>query len=416
MVVAYQPLRRAERSRPDVSETTFTHPLPGRVASLDVCRGLVMLLLLGEALSFPDVAAARPESAVWAFLSHHQQHVPWRGCALHDVIQPGFSFLVGAAMAFSIAARRRAGQTVARMTRHAAWRAFALITLGILLRSVPYTRTYFTFEDTLTQIGLGYLPLFALAFRPRREQWAAFVAILVGYWAAFALYPVAGADFDYPAAGVPADWPHHLTGFGAHWNMNSNLAWAVDTWFLNLFPREHPFVFNDGAWSTLSFIPTLGTMLLGVLAADVLRDTARSPADRVRWLATAGVICLASALVLDAAGICPIVKRIWTSTFTLWTGGITLLVLAVTYQVVDVLGRGRWAFPLVVIGTNSIAAYCLHELFRPATTRALTTHLGEGAFRILGNAYYPLLLGATQLAVFWLILFWMHRRRVFLRI
>lgn len=399
-----------------MSATASAQPLPDRVVSLDVCRGVVMLLLLGEALSFPAVAAAVPGSGLWAFLSHHQQHVPWRGCALHDVIQPGFSFLVGAAMAFSMASRRRAGQSVARMTGHAVWRAFALIALGILLRSVPYTRTYFTFEDTLTQIGLGYLPLFALAFRPRRDQWIAFIVILVGYWAAFALYPVPGPTFDYPAVGVPADWPHHLSGFGAHWNMNSNLAWAVDTWFLNLFPRERPFVFNDGAWSTLSFIPTLGTMLLGLLAADVLRDAKRSPADRVRWLVAAGVVCISSAWVLDAAGICPIIKRIWTSTFTLWTGGIILLALAATYRVLDVSGRRRWAFPLIVIGMNSIAAYCLHELFRPATTRALTAHLGEGVFRVAGDAYYPLLLGATQLAVFWLVLFWMYRRRIFLRI
>ena len=390
--------------------------LPGRLASVDAFRGFVMLLLLGEVWRFCDVAAARPASAFWAFLCHHQEHVPWVGCSLHDVIQPAFSFLVGVALAFSIAGRSAAGQSRGRMIGHAFWRAFVLIALGIGLRSVKHTQTYFTFEDTLTQIGLGYGFLFLLALRPVRDQWLAFGLVLVGYWAAFAAYPLPGPSFDYPAVGVPADWPHHLTGFAAHWNMNSNLAWAFDTWFLNLFPRESPFLYNDGAWSTLSFIPTLGTMILGLLAGGVLRDGRLSPRDRVRWLATAGVVGLASAWLLDALGICPIVKRIWTSTFTLWTGGLCLLILAFAYQVIDVMGRKRWAFPLVVIGMNSIAAYCLHELCVPFVQQALKTHLGLGVFRSLGDAYYPFLLGASGLFVFWLILLWMYKRRIFLRI
>ena len=77
------------------------------------------------------------------------------------------------------------------------------------------------------------------------------------------LYPAPGPQFDYARVGVPPDWPHHYTGFLSHWNKNSNLSWAFDVWFLNLFPREHPFVFNEGGWSTLSFIPTLGTMIMG---------------------------------------------------------------------------------------------------------------------------------------------------------
>ena len=83
--------------------------------------------------------------------------------------------------------------------------------------------------------------LFLLGFRPRAMQWIASGLILVGYWAAFALYPLPGAGFDYAKVGVPNDWPHLMTGFAAHWNKNSNLAWAFDTWFLNLFPAEKPF-------------------------------------------------------------------------------------------------------------------------------------------------------------------------------
>ncbi len=390
--------------------------LPGRLASIDAFRGFVMLLLLGEVFRFCDVAAARPGSAFWAFLCHHQSHVPWVGCSLHDVIQPAFSFLVGTALAFSIAGRSAAGQSRPRMIGHAFWRAFVLIVLGIGLRSVGRPQTYFTFEDTLTQIGLGYGFLFLLALRPIRDQWLAFALILLGFWVAFAAYPLPGPGFDYPAVGVPADWPHHLAGFAAHWDKNSSLAWAFDTWFLNLFPRERPFLFNGGAWSTLSFVPTLATMILGLIAGGVLRDGTRAPAARVRWLVSAGVIGLVSGWLLNALGICPLVKRIWTSSFTLWTGGLCLLLLALAYQVIDVQGRKRWAFPLVVIGMNSIAAYCLHELCVPFVQQALLTQLGAGLFRSLGDAYQPLLLGGSGLVVFWLILLWMFKSRIFLRI
>ncbi len=229
------------------------------------------------------------------------------------------------------------------------------------------------------------------------------------------MYPLPPAGFDHAAVGVPADWPHLFSGFQAHWNKNSNLAWAFDTWFLNLFPREKPFLFNGGGYATLSFIPTLGTMILGLIAGGVLRSP-RPPSARVRWLLTAGVAGLASGWLLGATGICPVVKRIWTPSFTLWSGGWCFLILAGTYEVIDVLRLREWAFPLIVIGTNSIAAYGMSWLFMRFIETSLVTHLGEGFFRALGDAYAPLLLGVLALGTVWLILFWMYRKRLFLRI
>jgi len=389
--------------------------LPGRLASVDVYRGFVMLLLLAEALRSCDVADALPGSAFWAFFCHHQSHVPWVGASLHDLIQPSFSFLVGVALAFSVASRQGAGQARSRLLLHAAWRAGVLVFLGIGLRSVGRPQTYFTFEDTLTQIGLGYVFLVLLALRPRRDQWLALALILVGYWASFAWYPRPAADFDYVAVGVPADWPHHLGGFAAHWNKNSNLAWAFDLWFLNLFPREHPFVFNGGGYATLSFIPTLGTMILGLLAGGILRGEL-APAARIRWLTVAGLIGVGSGWLLGALGICPVVKRIWTPSFTLWSGGVCFLILAGAYYVIDTRGHRRWAFPLVVIGMNSIAAYCIYELTARFIGASLDTHLGEGTFRVAGDPYLPFVHGVGVVLVMWLLLLWMYRRRIFLRI
>ena len=389
--------------------------LPGRLTSVDVYRGFVMLLLLAESLRSCEVADALPGSLFWAFFCHHQSHVPWVGASLHDLIQPSFSFLVGVALAFSAASRRAAGQSRPRLVLHATWRAAVLVFLGIWLRSVGRPQTYFTFEDTLTQIGLGYVFLVLLALRPRRDQWMALALVLAGYWAAFALFPRPAADFDYAAVGVPANWPHHLSGFASHWNKNSNLAWAFDVWFLNLFPREQPFRFNGGGYATLSFIPTLGTMILGLLAGGILRRD-MPPAARLRWLTVAGFAGVASGWLLGALGLCPVVKRIWTPSFTLWSGGVCFLILAGAYYVVDVLGHRRWALPLVVIGMNSIAAYCLYELTARFIAASLRTHLGERTFRVAGDPYLPFVQGLAVVLVMWLILYWMYRRRIFLRI
>jgi heparan-alpha-glucosaminide N-acetyltransferase len=369
---------------------------------------------MAEVLNLRDVARNVP-GKFWAFLHHHQSHVEWVGCSLHDLIQPSFSFLVGVALPFSMAGRLARGQSKARMTAHALWRSLILVALGIFLRSRSGSQTNFTFEDTLSQIGLGYTFLFVLAFFSARVQWLALAVILLGYWAAFASYPVPGAEYDFKAVGVPANWPHHPSGFAAHWDKNSNPAWAFDTWFLNLFPRERPFAYNGGGYATLSFIPTLATMILGLLAGGVLRRTG-SGWMKVAWLAVAACIGLAGGWGLGELGICPVVKRIWTPSWVLYSGGWCFLFLAALYVVLDIAKVRFWAFPLRVIGMNSIAAYCMAGLFESSIARNLTTHLGDKPFAVAGHAFEPLLHGASVLLVLWLILFWMYRRKLFLRI
>ena len=312
-------------------------------------------------------------------------------------------------------------------------------------RSANRRRTY-TFEDTLTQIGLGYLPLFLIALGPIRARWIALGVILVGYWGAFALYPAAGAGFDYPGVGVPPDWPHHANGLSAHWNKNGNLAWAFDRWFLNLFPRESPFTHNRGGYATLSFIPTLGTMLLGLVAGGWLHAIS-SARGKLGRLVVAAAIGLVVGWALDWSGACPMVKRIWTPSWVLFSGGICFGVLAVLYAMVDVGGWRGWGYPILVVGRNAIAAYLLAHLIADFVTRSIQTHLGEGVFRAIpitlarwmhmignlvggsitpplnretlrsiGTNYEPLVQGICLLAVYWLILFWMDRRRIYLKV
>jgi heparan-alpha-glucosaminide N-acetyltransferase len=388
---------------------------PQRNVAVDAYRGFVMLLMMGEVLQFYHASRVFPGNLFLRFLSFNQSHVPWAGMSLHDTIQPGFTFLVGVALPYSLRSRQQKGESFRRMLAHTIWRSFILVALGIFLRSTNSPMTYFTFEDTLTQIGLGYTFAFLLTFVRPRWQWISFGAILFGYWLAWALYPAPGANFDWAAVGVPPEFQNHIyTGFAAHWNKNSNLGQAFDVWFLNLLPRASRFVFNDGGYLTLSFIPTLGTMLLGVAAGRWFHESAPKIPIR-RFLLAAAALC-AAGLLLHVTGICPIVKRIWTPAWVLWSGGVCFLFLAAFSWVIDVRKHRSIAFPLVVVGMNSIAAYVIAELCREFVESSFRIHLGAGVLNCLGPGLEPTVVGAFTLATYWLVLYWMFRKKIFLRI
>lgn len=401
--------------------------MPRNIA-VDAYRGFVMVLMMAEVLHLARVARAYPESAIWNLLAYHQTHVDWAGASLHDLIQPSFSFLVGVALPYSLARRMSTGAKPASLFAHAVWRSLILIALGIFLRSIGRGQTNFTFEDTLTQIGLGYPFLFLLGLRSARVQWTAFAVVLIGYWAAWALYsPI--VPYDYQAVGVPADWAHHYGGFAAHWNKNNNLGHAFDVWFLNLLPRAKPFIANGGGYLTLSFIPTLGTMILGLIAGRWLRaaqmnaaqsgaaqSSATVPRIPMKELVAAGAIGLAAGGLLHFTGINPVVKRIWTPAWTLYSGGACFLLLAAFCWIIETRGYRRWAFPLVVVGLNSIAAYLIAHLFEDFIISSFKTHLDANVFGVFGAGLQPFVQGAAVLTVYWLILFWMYRRKLFLRI
>jgi heparan-alpha-glucosaminide N-acetyltransferase len=237
----------------------------------------------------------------------------------------------------------------------------------------------------------------------------------VGYWALWALYPAAPANFDWQTVGVSQDWNarHNFMGFAAHWNKNFNFGNRFDQWFLNLFPRESRFEYNDGGYLTLSFIPTLGTMILGLIAGVWMRESQRTPAKR---LLLAGATGIAAGLALHYLHICPVVKRIWTPSWTIFSGGICFLFLLAFAWIMNVKGRRKWAFPLIVVGMNSIAAYCIAHFLEAFLGNSLRIHLGSAFFQFAGRGLEPLLQGATILSLYWLILLWMYRRKLFLKI
>lgn len=393
---------------------------PERLGSLDAYRGFVMLLMASGGLTLPTIAGHYPDSALWQFIGYQTQHAAWTGCTLWDLIQPSFMFLAGASIPFAYASRRARGQSTARIAAHVCFRCLVLIWLGVFLRSNGWPRTNFTFIDVVSQIGLGYWAVYLLVNRGWRVQLATASAILVGYWYLFYQHPLPGPDFDYTGLGLEGDRPWPFVGFAAHWNKNTNFAAPLDRWFLNLFPREEPFREQDG-YVTLNFVPAVATMIFGLMAGHFLKAPGRPTGKAIR-LVMASVACLLLGFALDGHiwpfanftwTLCPIVKRIWTPSWVIFSAGWALVILAAFYWLVDIRQIRRPVFPLIVVGMNSIAMYCMAWLTKGWVRSTLQTHFGSERFQGLAGGFC---LSLLSLFVLWLICLWMYRRRIFLRV
>jgi predicted acyltransferase len=156
-------------------------------------------------------------------------------------------------------------------------------------------------------------------------------------------------------------------------------------------------------------------MIMGLLTGEWLKGK-ESKERKLQSMAVAGVCLILLGLILQWAGICPIVKRVWTSSYTLYSGGWVLLILSAFYASLDWKGWRRWAFPLVVVGMNSIAVYVMEWTMRGFFSDALDRHTGNLIPAIAGPTFAPVLHGFLVILTFWLILFWMYRRKIFLRI
>jgi heparan-alpha-glucosaminide N-acetyltransferase len=156
-------------------------------------------------------------------------------------------------------------------------------------------------------------------------------------------------------------------------------------------------------------------MMLGVWSGEWLKSP-RSTTEKLTGLVIGGVALTLAGLLLQWLHISPIVKRIWTSSYTLYSGGLVVLMLAGFYALIEWRGWKRWSFPLLVIGANSIAIYVMSWTIEHFIASALVRHLGAAPFMILGAPFQPVLRGIGVLIVFWSILLWMYRRKIFLRI
>jgi predicted acyltransferase len=397
-----------------------------RLLSLDVYRGLIMVTLAfnGFGLAATALRHIRAEgpSPFWEGVHYQFEHVQWVGCGYWDLIQPSFMFMVGLAAAFSYAKRRQLGQSHGGMFAHAVWRSVVLVLLGIFLISNFERTTNWSLMNVLTQIGLGYWLLFLLWGRPFRVQvWAA-GSILLMTWALYMVYPFfdphAGINLERgdKAVGVTKEWAQaNLTGIGRAWHKNANVGHALDLWLLNLLPLDKPFVYNSGGYQTLNFLPSLATMLFGLMCGELLRS-ARPPSRKLLILVAVGVAGLALGQFLNLTGICPLIKRLWTPSWALFSTGWCCLILAGLYAVVDVLGFGLWAYPLIVVGVNSLAIYCMGQLLKPWAAETLRIHFGRDVFQHWGPLWEPTLQALLVGLMFWLACWWMYRQKIFVRI
>ena len=440
----------------------------GRIMSIDAYRGFVMLAMASGGFGFsqlikPENLQKLSESGtswipLWLLrtLAYQFDHVAWAGCGFWDLIQPSFMFLVGVALPFSYSRRESEGQSSAARFRHVLWRSFVLVALGVFLSSNGSKQTNFSFMNVLSQIGLGYPFLYLFRERSIRTQFVAAAVILVGYWGWFANYTIRPAQFEEVKAAITARSPKLLEshtqsdmewsqfpGFGSHWNKHVNAAATLDRKLLNVFPSEKEpfqgkkFWVNDGGYQTLNFIPSLATMLFGLMAGTVLRSS-RPDGEKVIWLLKAGAICFGVSMALDTSiwpmaiphcdwHLAPIVKRIWTPGWAVFSSGWTFWMLAAFYWVIDIRQWRGWSWPLMIVGMNSIAMYVMAQLIKSWVGGTLKTHLTtidalfgwkDGiTFTLFGDHPIATPLGhAARLFGLWLICVWLYRRKIFVRV
>lgn len=388
-----------------------------RLVSLDAYRGFTMVCLafggFGLAATAQNHLKANPDSGFWRFVHYQWEHVEWVGCGFWDLVQPAFMFMVGAAMAYSCARRQREGASWAAMFGQALVRALLLVALSLFLMTRDGRETNWTFVNVLAQIGLGYPLLFLCWNRGYRVQALAAAAALGLTWIAYLAYGGTGVS---PGPGVTAEWAaQHQAGLAAAWHKNANIGHAIDVWFLNLFPSSQRFVFNSGGYTTINFVPELATMIFGLMAGEWLRSVA-DHARKLRVLLIAGVAGLVIGWLLNALGLCPAVKRIWTPSFALLSTGWCVLMLAAFYWVIDVRGWRGWAQFFVIAGANSIALYCMGQLLKGWTAGAWRAHLGQKIFQVFGPSWEPTVRGIVVGLTFWAVCWWMWRRKIFLRL
>lgn len=359
-----------------------------RVASIDALRGFDMFWITGGDALVYHLSKALPVPLTLA-LANQFRHVEWEGFHFYDLIFPLFVFIVGLVLPFSLTRRLEAGASRRKLYQHALRRLFLLCFLGLIFNGL----LDFNFPDlrllgVLQRIAIAYFfaTLLVMNFKVRGQALATGL-ILLGYWAVMAWVPV--------------------PGFGhGNYTIQGNLAAYIDRRFL-----PHPFCCyeygdNEGILST---IPTIATCMLGALAGHWL-STSQTAFRKVLGLVVAGVLCLGSGWLWSFSF--PVIKNIWSSSFVLVAAGWSLLLLALFYLLIDVLGYRRWAFVFTVIGANSITIYLARHFIKFRDIGLIFTH---GFVNYLG-AWKPFTVELGSVIVGWMFLYHLYRQKIWLRV
>lgn len=366
---------RAVEPQPAVSSITE----PGqRLVSLDAFRGFIMFWIVGGGALMAGLRNLGHNPVIDAIV-YQLNHTPWQGLRFYDVIWPCFMLMVGVSVPFSLAKAAQT-QTQAQMVRRALTRAAVLFLLGSLRESVSLNTPYWVeLSSALQPIAIAYLVAFFLARTSIKVQAAVAGLLLVGYAALLAFVS---------APGVPA----------GSYAKGANLVLSVD---LAVLGRAHP----EGWGTVICTIPTIATTILGLIIGELLMSD-RSKRVKFRIIALTGVCGVVMGMALNP--VIPVVMKLWTTSYGVLTAGWACLLFALFYWVIDAAGFRQWAFPFVVIGMNAIAAYMAGTLFP-------LNHIVGIFSREVNTAFEPLVRAVLVLAIIWLILYWMHRRRIFLR-
>lgn len=364
---------------------------PKRLVSIDALRGFDMLLIAGAGEFLHQLKG----KTGWGWLdalAGQFHHPAWVGFTLYDFIFPLFLFVAGVSIAFSAGKSLEQGVSKGALYRKASIRLLVLLALGILDKNAP-----FPFFD-LSHVRLGSVL--------GRIGIACFVGVVlyVNLGVRRRLYVVGGVLLAYYAALMLVPVP----GFGAgNLTFEGNLVGWFDRTFLpgRLLQRTYD---ENGL---LTQFPALCLTAMGTVAGDILRSRALPEGRKFVRLVLAGGIGIALGLLWSLHF--PIVKHLWSSSFILLTGGMAFLALAAFYGAIDILGVRKWAFPFVVIGMNSLTIYLAYRFINFSYTSKL---LLGGLYAPLDPKWHSVVESFGALALVWLLVYFLYRQKIFLRV
>lgn len=372
----------------DVNTSPFTYE---RLYSLDALRGFDMFWIMGAEEIFHTLFKATG-SPFWGAISNQFTHPDWNGFHLYDLIFPLFLFLAGVATPYSTGRELEKGKTKSQVLVKVIKRAIILILLGLLVNNGLKTLKPFDeirFASVLGRIGIAYMfanIIYLYANRTAQIVW--FWAFIIGYWLLLKFTS---------APGFP---PGDLT-------MAGNFASYMDRLILpgKLYLGIHD---PEGLFST---IPAISTGLLGVLAGTLLKKGQQTKERKALYLTATGAVFLVLAQIWNLDF--PINKNLWTSSFVLEVGGLSLLLLSVFYYIIDVLGYRSWAFFFKVIGMNSILIYISGKFINwNFATNGFFGWLGQ----LIGDPFNAVVMAICFVLVKWVFLYFLYRQKVFLKV
>ena len=359
-----------------------------RILSIDVLRGYDMFWLIGGASVFTALAKALP-SPVTEFLAVQVTHAPWGSFHHHDLIFPLFLFLAGASWPFSLASRRARGLPTWRITVDILRRFAVLFVLGaVLFGLLGFDFAHVRFNSILGRIGFGWAvaALGTLHFG-KKGNWAFAAFCFFGYWAAEQFLPLVFSPGKDP------------------WG-NGCFQAVFDSWLGNRVPDKY------GAEGFFQAFGCISSAYLGIFAGQVLAKDGDSGMRKTAKLFVWSAALLAGAGLALLTG-CRCIKSIWSPTYILLSGGISFAMLGAIHWVVDVRGWTKWAFFFKVIGMIAITIYLLQWAWSfPAFGRKVF----GGVASLLPEVWGALLLEVSFVLLRWLVLLFLYRRRIFLRV